>query len=103
MYRKRPIAVEAFQMTAAAMNRDEIEWPLWLELAYNKPADTPGALKPRDQDSENGVTSYTIYTLEGPHVIERDVWIIQGPPPRSEIWGVQPDIFAETYEPVPEE
>ena len=99
-YRKRPISVQAFQMTEAAMNR-EIYWPDWLEEASEKPAGEAGALRPVvADDSDTRVVSYEIYTLEGPHIVILDAWIVQGPAPTHEIWAVRDDIFRATYEEV---
>lgn len=99
-YRKKPIKVRAFQMTPERMN-ENADWPDYLHEAWNKGKGVEGGLYPHLNDSGGRTTMLAIETLEGPHLIKPNVWIIQGP--KGEIWGVQPDIFAETYEPVPEE
>ena len=97
-YRKRPISVQAFQMTDAAMNGD-VAWPDWLAAAGTKDDGEEGALHPRTRESGR-VTDYAIYTLEGPHIVILDAWIVQGPAPTHEIWAVRDDIFRATYEEV---
>ena len=99
-YRKKPIAVEAFQMTSDAMNR-KVFWPGWLEAAYEADDEEPGSLRPIPDQELGNRTSYTIYTLEGPHIVILNAWIIQGA--KGEIWAVRDDIFRETYEPVTED
>lgn len=91
------MAVRAFQMTEAAMNH-EVPWPDHLQWATQLPPDTVGSLQP--DDAENGrILSYKIHTLEGPHIVMRDAWIVQGP--EGEIWAVKDSIFRKTYEKIP--
>ena len=92
LYRKRPISVQAFQMTADRMQY-RTEWPPYLRDAWAKPAGEPGSLTHGDKPD-----TLEIFTLEGPHVVTAGAWIVQGS--HGEIWAVQPDIFAETYEEV---
>ena len=93
-YRKRPMAVRAFQMTEAAMNR-EVPWPDHLESALRLPAGEVGSLSPGEEVQGSFVT-YEIATLEGPHIVNTDAWIVQGP--EGEIWAVKDSIFRKTYE-----
>jgi hypothetical protein len=40
-YRKKPVVIEAFQMTEER-REDNSEWPSWLNKAWNRERDTPG-------------------------------------------------------------
>jgi len=90
-YRKKPVVVEAFQMTKERL-KDRSGWPEWLKAAgwRAKPAtgaiwfDTTGAL--------------LCGTLEGIMQIDWDDWIIEGV--RGELYLRKPDIFEATYEKV---
>ena len=92
-YRKKPIVIEAFQMT---MGRrwDNSEWPVWLHVAWNTDP-SEGSLW-IDEDSERLILG----TLEGVYKITFDDWIIQGI--KGELYPCKPDIFEATYEPVEE-
>ena len=91
-YKKRPIEIEAFQMTAERM-WDNHDWPEWLGEAWNKDTKELGSLS-RAQGS------LIIHTLEGPMNVSVDDWIIQGI--QGELYPCKPDIFADTYESVDE-
>lgn len=92
-YRKKPIIVEAFQMTQER-RWDNKDWPGWLNLAWNKSPDDIGSLfiNPVDTKRERLV----IATLEGLHEITWNDWIIQGI--KGELYACKPDIFEMTYE-----
>ena len=96
-YRKKPIVVEAFQMT---MERrwDNSEWPAWLHEAWNGDPGEGGAvwIDPHDP----GRDSLVCGTLEGPHPITWGDFIIQGV--QGELYPCKPDIFEATYEAVAE-
>ena len=94
-YRKRPIEVEAFQMTEAR-RWDNNEWPNWLNEAWNKGGSEVGALW-CDQIANEKLY---IVTLEGSLRVAFDDWIIQGV--QGELCPCKPDIFEATYEPVEE-
>jgi hypothetical protein len=94
-YRKKPVVVEAFQMTRDLALRYG-RWPDWLYQAWIKGRDEPGSLFPKD-DGEG----YSIQTLEGVHDVTWGDFIIQGV--RGELYPCKPDIFAETYEEVDDE
>lgn len=96
-WRKKPIAVNAFQMTKERMN-DDADWPGFICNAWLAEEDKPGALRVESMDGEGEVATLTIYTLEGPHIVQPDAWIVQGPLPPYEIWAVRDDIFRNTYE-----
>ncbi len=91
-YRKKPIVIEAFQMTKSIWNTNA-GWPQWAREAWDKDP-SEGAIW-TDQDG--------IYcgTLEGVHVVTFDDWIIQGV--EGEIYPCKPSVFEATYEAVNEE
>jgi hypothetical protein len=92
-YRKRPVVIEAFQLTRA--NRDSNEhWPQWAHAAWNEGYDRLGALYPAD-----GTGALEIHTLEGRMRVSIDDWIIKGV--NGELYPCKPDIFAKSYEEVP--
>jgi len=91
-FRKKPVVVEAFQMTEAR-RQDSSGWPVWLNEAWSKDFETPGAFYPLS-------TALVIHTLEGAHIVATDDWIIRGV--QGELYPCKPDIFAATYEPVEE-
>ncbi len=94
-YRKKPIVVEAFQMTKLR-RWDNSEWPNWLHKAWNR-EDGEGCLwiDPDDPESERLVLG----TLEGAHRVDWDDWIIQGI--KDELYPCKPDIFGATCKQVP--
>lgn len=93
-FRKKPVVIEAFQMTAK--NRESNEnWPQWAHDAWNKAPHEPGSLAP-----VAGARRLTILTLEGIHDVIEDDWIVRGI--KGELYPVKPDIFEATYEPVGE-
>jgi hypothetical protein len=94
-YRKKPIVIEAFQMTESRRH-DNSEWPNWLHEAWNKVGE--GALFIDPDDSER--MKLCIGTLEGVHRVLWGDWIIRVV--KSELYPCKPDIFAATYEPVEE-
>ncbi len=94
-YRKKPVVIEAYQMTAVG---DVGMWPQWLKDAAELPRSTPGAMY---KDGPEPAGRFQIMTLEGTHTVSWDDWIIQGV--QGELYPCKPDIFAATYEPVKEE
>ena len=89
-FRKKPIVIEAFQMTERTFtNRDD--WPEWLCLAWMKSLGQEGAVYMGVNDFVN------IVTLEGTHKVSWGDWIIRGV--KGELYPCKPDIFAATYEP----
>ncbi len=94
-FRKKPVVIEAFQMTPErrADNRD---WPEWLNEAWNKAADEEGAVTCVDFPNSDGTDKLQIVTLEGTMLIEWGDWIIRGV--KGELYPCKPDIFAATYE-----
>ena len=93
-FRKKPIVIEAFQMTEErrASNAD---WPQWMHQAWQLDRKAPGSLYPTEEGTGDGRLS--IGTLEGQHLVSWGDWIIQGV--HGELYPCKPDIFAKTYEP----
>lgn len=96
-YRKKPIIIEAFQMTLER-RKDNSEWPEWLNEAWNKNNNLESSLFPKDFPDSNGTDLLSIYTLEGIQTVNWNDYIIQGV--NKEIYPCKPDIFEKTYEKV---
>lgn len=92
-FRKRPIVIEAFQMTRER-RESNVDWPNWLHEAWNKTRRQAGALwiNPNDPDRKELVIS----TFEGVHAVSWNDWIVRGV--KGELYPVKPDIFEATYE-----
>lgn len=89
-FRKKPIVIEAFQMTKAASD-ERHKYPDWLVQAYKNGKAKDGQAFYR---SANGM--WLIETLEGTHIVSWNDWIIQGI--MGELYPCKPDIFDATYE-----
>ena len=97
-YRKKPVVVEAFQMTLER-RWDNSEWPIWLHQAWQKKAGEGGLGIDPDAPVAEGresASELVCGTLEGVYKIDFDDWIIQGI--KGEIYPCKPDIFEATYE-----
>ncbi len=92
-FRKRPVIIEAFQLTAVT-RADNSTWPEWLNRAWQMQLEKPGCVAPWYAGAGDG--PLVIFTLEGPHRAEYGDWIIQGV--KGELYPCKPDIFALTYE-----
>lgn len=92
-YRKKPVVIEAFQMTVER-KESNVDWPEWLHSAWNKSSDQEGAFF--------GVATEGLHirTLEGVHHVSDGDYIIQGV--KGELYPCKPDIFEMTYEPANE-
>lgn len=88
-FRKKPVVIEAFQMTRER-RWDNSDWPAWLGEAWQK-EDEPGSLF-----CIAGGEQLFIRTLEGDHEITFGDFIIQGV--QGELYPCKPDIFEATYE-----
>lgn len=95
-YRKKPVVIEAFQMTPDR-RMDNSEWPAWLHEAWNGNTDEPGTLQ-RANRGDPLPDLLEIITLEGKHLVSWGDYIIRGV--KGEFYPCKPDIFAATYEPV---
>jgi len=90
-YRKKPVVIEAFQMTEAMFAADgHPEWPEWAQQAVEAPAGTG-----IEMHGPDGIACY-IATMEGRMACNFDDWIIRGT--KGEIYPCKPDIFADIYE-----
>lgn len=94
-YRKKPVVIEAFQMTEER-RKDNADWPNWLNLAWNKDFDEIGAVSCEDYPESNGTDRLVVRTLEGPLSIAWDDYIIQGV--QGELYPCKPAIFKQTYD-----
>lgn len=89
-FRKKPIIVEAFQMTKKAW-KAKSTWPDWLTNAYYKPLEEDGSLSWPSSPHANPI----IITLKGAHRVSWGDWIIQEV--KGELYPCKPDIFETTY------
>jgi len=89
---KKPIIVEAFQMTKSR-RWDNSGWPNWLHKAWQLRAGEMGGVW-----CVNGSEQLFCGTLEGNVPISFNDYIIQGV--QDEIYPCKPDIFEITYEKV---
>ena len=96
-YRKKPVVIEAFQMTKER-RQSNMDWPRWLHEAWDKNISEEGSLYPSKFPHSDGTDKLMIHTLEGNHLVGWDDYIIQGA--HGEIYPCKPDIFEATYEPV---
>ena len=90
-FEKKPIVVEAFQMTEENQFENS-DWPYWLINALTKKHGEVGCLY--TSDSVGGISLY-LTTLEGRMSVSTDDWIIQGV--KGELYSCKPDVFALTY------
>jgi len=95
-YRKKPVVVEAFQMTRENMDSNA-NWPNWIHDAWRKDRYETGSLW-ADKDPSSKKQIYQCGTLEGVYYITEDDFLIQGV--KGEIYPCKPDIFEMTYEKV---
>lgn len=102
-YRKKPIMVEAFQMTRER-RWDNSEWPAWLNEAWQVGPEVGGvwpshAMPPAP--GHDSAAELVCGTLQGDvRLSERD-WIIKGI--EGELYPCKPHIFDATYEKVADE
>ena len=94
-FRKKPVVIEAFQMTKERRDTN-VDWPSWLHEAWQLERETQNSLYPTQQGTSGGTLS--IGTLEGQHLVSWGDWIIRGI--QGELYPCKPDIFEATYEPV---
>ena len=99
-YRKKPVVIEAFQMTKERRS-DNRDWPCWLNEAWNKSFAEVSAVSCEDFPESDGTDRLIIHTMEGVMHVNWGDWIIQGV--KGELYACKPDIFAMTYEAVESE
>ncbi len=92
-YRKKPVVIEAFQMTRAR-RVDNSEWPNWLHEAWNKEAGEQGRVYNQYLNSPDG--PLMVVTHEGPVNIGWGDFIVCGV--QGELYPCKPDIFEATHE-----
>lgn len=89
-YRKKPVVIEAFQLTyEQAIGKENV--PIWFSEAVDK-----GYVKVFVTDKIHGSQYCSIKTLEGEMIASKDDFIIQGV--NGEIYPCKPDIFEKTYD-----
>jgi hypothetical protein len=93
-YRKKPVVVEAFQMTRERMD-DNNGWPEWLHKAWQLNCHTCGSVGPMP-----GRDKFYINTLEGVYFVSPNDYIIRGV--KGELYPCKQDTFEATYEPLDE-
>jgi hypothetical protein len=93
-YRKKPVVVQAFQMTQAKRLKSRL-WPDWLTKAWDKPFLEIGSVSSQE-GPRHGDGRLVIRTLEGLMTVDWNDWIIQGV--HGELYPCKPDIFDKTYE-----
>ena len=87
-FRKRPVEIEAFQMTPDRRESSD-GWPGWLLTAWATPCEQPGSFF-----ALSGAMLLT--TLEGVMAVSPGDWIIRGV--KGELYPCRADIFELTYE-----
>jgi hypothetical protein len=100
LFRKRPVVIEAVQITAADFNGHTWDGspfatapaPEWLIAAIES-----GVVVP-DTPNHTDYAEWRIKTLEGEMLGGPGDWIIQGV--KGELYPCKPDIFAATYDAV---
>jgi len=97
-YRKKPIVIEAYQITKDFGPADVDYWPKWLRDAFfDKTFPDPGSISP----AFIGPHAVYIVTLEGTMGANTGDYIIRGV--KGELYACKEDIFYETYEPYADE
>ena len=94
-FKKKPVEVEAFQLTEES-RKDNSTWPEWLNEAWQKNHAEPGAVFPANYPFSDGEDELKIHTLEGEMVASFGDWIIRGVV--GELYPCKPEVFAATYE-----
>lgn len=93
-FRKKPVVIEAYQMTPEA-KKDHESWPTWLQEAEAKQEHEAGAVYfvvlP---GQERGMF---VRTLEGSMLVADNAWMIQGV--QGELYPCDDTIFRQTYDP----
>lgn len=91
-FRKKPVVVEAFQMTEER-RYDNKDWPDWLNKAWNEEEGEEGSFYCKNAGKE-----VFCGTMEGEHTVSWGDYIIQGV--KGELYPCKPDIFEATYDKV---
>lgn len=103
VYRKKPVQIEAFQMTKERMN-DRADWPQWLYKAWTIDAGALNSLSIHSYDvRDNSIFRFGLKTSSGDAIVYQGDWIIKGV--MGELYPCDDAVFRATYdvagEPVP--
>jgi hypothetical protein len=91
-YRKKPVVIEAYQMTRRK-KAGQFFWPEWLVEANQREPQTIGSLFMAKGQMH-------LATPERVMCVSEDDWIIRGV--KGELYLCKPDIFEMTYEEITE-
>lgn len=94
-YRKKPVVIEAFQMTPKR-RESNADWPNWMHEAWQLDRGETGALQTSLGELSDGKDPLEIVTLEGVMAVGWGDYIIRGI--SGELYPCKPDIFDATYE-----
>lgn len=102
-YRKRPVVIEAVQLTWQTWNEvcELIEDEIDVNGGWVDPTSgqfTQDNTPPPNLSLDDAEIGLLIRTLEGDMLARQDDWIIKGV--QGEFYPCKPDIFEATYEPV---
>ena len=96
-FRKKPVVIEAFQMTKER-RESNVDWPQWLHEAWCKDFPSEGAVWPEKYPNSDGKDRLCIGTLEGVYIVSWGDFIIQGV--KGELYACKPHVFEMTYDEV---
>lgn len=101
-FRKKPVIIEAFQMTRER-RWDNSEWPEWLNQAWQKDQCDLGAMFPNDLSlaADGSDDRFAIRTPRGVVQVNWGDHIIFSY--RHGVYPCRPDAFEEIYEAVPDQ
>ena len=92
-YRKRPVIIDAFQLTDCRYH-EKASWPSWLKNALYRGHDKPNSIFIHQRVVH-------VHTLEGPRLVSVNDYIIRDA--IGELWPYKPSIFNSIYELVTED
>jgi hypothetical protein len=95
LYRKKPVVIEAFQMTRER-RADNKDWPIWLHDAWNKEWMEDGAVFGENRPDSDGTDALCVQTLEGVMRVGWGDYIIKGI--KGELYPCKEDIFLGSYD-----
>jgi hypothetical protein len=95
LYRKKPIEIEAFQLTEETRHSNQ-DWPQWMHEAWQLKPHTYGAIFPAKLPNSDGKDGLVIVTIEGEMRVSIGDYIIQGV--YGELYPCKKEIFEKTYE-----
>lgn len=96
VYRKKPVQIEAFQITKERM-QNNTDWPHWLHEAWNLDAGVINSLSIHSYDfRDNTAYRYSLKTSSGDAVVYQGDWIIKGV--MGELYPCDDAVFRATYD-----